>query len=78
MSDEIDKFDIDKLNQELLDGVEDYIDVSTFRFSNDYDEIKIKLSNNFNFKDVYNDETFIENFDIVKYENDRYSKDDIC
>ena len=28
MSDEIDKFDIDKLNQELLDGVEDYIDVS--------------------------------------------------
>ena len=55
-----------RLEELYSKGLKDYIDVSTFKFSNDYDDIKIKLSNNFNFKDVYNDETFIENFDIVK------------
>lgn len=47
-------------------GLKDYIDVVTFNFPDKLDEIKIKLSNNFCFKDVYNEETFHQNFNIVK------------
>ena len=47
-------------------GLKDYLDVSTFNFKEDTDSIIVKLSNNFNFKDVYSEDTYLENFGVVK------------